>query len=362
MPTSKRKKKIVVASVSRTAQSRYLDKSQSAVNKLPQDDPHLLSGNYWGELRIFLAVAKAKSFSRAAEELCLSRPTLSNKMKRLQDMMGAQLFVVTPSGIHFTQKGKELTDRLLLLDQNLFELSRDLKSESREAEGIVKITCTEALTGLFIVPGINGFNLRHPKIHFHLSNPVSLTSFNENQTDVFIAFGSIVHSDLVAEAAGYFHLIAIASRAYLKKYGPPTRTNLQAHYFVDAGYYASKTPAYASWHHVMNKGNVSHQCDNSYAYALLVKDGAGIGLLGNFTLADPNVVPVGLDVHVRLPIFIIAKRERLQAKPVRIAFDWLREVFSPETALFSPQLNLDALPRQDFSQSFDRITADSQMN
>jgi DNA-binding transcriptional LysR family regulator len=339
-----------------------MDQSQGAISKAPIDDPHMLSGDYWGELRVFLAVAKAKSFNRAAEELNLSRPTVSSRVKRLQDLMGAQLLVPSAAGIALTKKGKKLAERLIALDHNLWALSRDLRSESHEVDGDVRVTCTEALTGLFIVPAMKAFNTRFPNVHFHFSNPVSLISFRDNQSDIFVGLGSLSEAGLKSTPAGFLHLIGIASHSYLDRYGHPTRNNLSSHLFIKAGYYASRTPAYASWHDITDRGTIAHQCDNSFAYALLVKDGAGIGLLGNFTLADSEVVPIGLDVHVKLPIFIHARAERLQARPVKAAFDWLCEVFGPHNLLFSPKLILDAFSRDALAQTFQRITVDADVS
>jgi len=43
------------------------DQSQKDLNRSPLDDRRILSGPFWAELRVFLAVAKAKSFNRAGE-------------------------------------------------------------------------------------------------------------------------------------------------------------------------------------------------------------------------------------------------------------------------------------------------------
>ncbi len=80
---------------------------------MPLNDPHILSGPFWGELRVFLAVAKAKSFNRAAEELAMSQPTVSRQVRRLQDIMGTQLVLPTQSGIKLTRQGEDLARSLL---------------------------------------------------------------------------------------------------------------------------------------------------------------------------------------------------------------------------------------------------------
>lgn len=75
------------------------NEEQKSLNKGPLDNETLLSGQYWGELRTFLAVAKTKSFNRAAEITNTSQPTVSRQVKRLQDVVGSQLYISTPRGI-----------------------------------------------------------------------------------------------------------------------------------------------------------------------------------------------------------------------------------------------------------------------
>ncbi len=69
------------------------DTGSPLLSKRAIDDAALLSGPYWGELRTFLAVAKAKSLNRAAEELGISRMTAAREVQRLHDVTGSQLVV-----------------------------------------------------------------------------------------------------------------------------------------------------------------------------------------------------------------------------------------------------------------------------
>ncbi|HEY0281657.1 MAG TPA: LysR family transcriptional regulator, partial [Rhizomicrobium sp.] len=179
------------------------DRSQANLNRSPLDDPRVLSGPIWGELRVFLAVAKAKSFNRAAEELNMSQPTVSRAVKRLQDVIGSQLVVPTQSGIKLTVKGKELAEWLLTLDEKLFEIAHDLKRETQEAEGLVRLSVTDGLAGLFVAPNLVQFSDQYPKIHLHIRNPINLTSLRENQTDVMIGFSPTNQADITSRPLGY---------------------------------------------------------------------------------------------------------------------------------------------------------------
>lgn len=59
------------------------DQSQKGLNKAPLDDPRILSGPFWAQLRMFLAVAKAKSYNKAGDELGMSRQTIAREIRRL---------------------------------------------------------------------------------------------------------------------------------------------------------------------------------------------------------------------------------------------------------------------------------------
>ena len=93
-------------------------------------------------------MAKTKSFNRAAEITNTSQPTVSRQVKRLQDAVGSQLFVSTPRGVKLTQKGEALAQALSRLDHTLHSITSDLKAESREAEGLVRVSITDGLNAL----------------------------------------------------------------------------------------------------------------------------------------------------------------------------------------------------------------------
>src|SRR6201995_3949094 len=143
------------------------------LNKSPLDEETLLSGQFWAELRVFLAVAKTKSFNRAAEITNTSQPTVSRQVKRLQDEVCSQLFISTPRGVMLTPKGEALAQALSRLDHTLFSITSDLKSETQE-QGTVRVSITDGLNALFAAPAIVRFSEQYPKIQLHLKSPLNL--------------------------------------------------------------------------------------------------------------------------------------------------------------------------------------------
>ena len=62
------------------------------------------------QLEVFLGVTQAKSFSRAAERIHLSQPTLSEHMRELEEELGVRLFVRHPRSVSLTEAGRVFGD------------------------------------------------------------------------------------------------------------------------------------------------------------------------------------------------------------------------------------------------------------
>ena len=320
------------------------DEEQQAFNRSPLDDENLLSGQFWGELRVFLAVAKSKSFNRAAEITNTSQPTVSRQVKRLQDVVGSQLFITTARGVKLTQKGEALAQALCRLDHTLYSITSDLKAETSEAEGTVSVSITDGLNAFFAAPSLEQFSTQYPKIRLHLKSPINILSLRENQTDMMLGYSPAESSDIQFRRLGQLHFLPVATKDYIRKHGLPTRDNLEQHVFLQSEYYLARTGLWDGWQQLVARGRIAHYCDNSFAYGMLVKAGQGIGLLPSYTLAEPCAVPLEFDLRIPVPLYLIALADRLTARPVRLVFDWLSEIFGPNNPWFDDEFRLNNPP------------------
>jgi DNA-binding transcriptional LysR family regulator len=322
------------------------DEEQQSFNKSALDEEKLLSGQFWAELRVFLAVAKTKSFNRAAEMTSTSQPTVSRQVKRLQDAVGSQLFISTPRGVQLTQKGEALARALSRLDHTLHSLTSELKAESREPEGLVRVSITDGLNALFAVPALARFSEQYPKIQLHLKNPLNLMDLQENQADMMIGIAPSQSSGIRFRKLGQLHFIPVAAKDYIQNYGLPTQDNLEKHLFIQSEQYIAKTGMWDDWQQAVTRGRIAHHGDNSFSYGMLVKAGHGIGLLGSYALVEPCIVPLELGFRISIPLYLIALTERLSARPVHLVFDWLSEVFGSGNPWFNDEFKLNNPPSE----------------
>ena len=94
-------------------------------------------------LRYFLTVAKEQNFTKAAEQLHITQPTLSRQMAAFEEELGITLFIRSGKKISLTDEGLLLKRRaleILNLEEKTLE---ELKGKEEVVEGTITIGCGE---------------------------------------------------------------------------------------------------------------------------------------------------------------------------------------------------------------------------
>jgi DNA-binding transcriptional LysR family regulator len=116
------------------------------------------------QLECFLAVARLGNLSRAAAEMFLTQPTLTARLKALEEEVGDQLFVRTSRGMRLTEAGKEFVpyaERCV----GSFEEGRRHLAELREASGGRLVLGASPGVGTYALPGLlERFAAAYPKV------------------------------------------------------------------------------------------------------------------------------------------------------------------------------------------------------
>jgi DNA-binding transcriptional LysR family regulator len=302
-------------------------------------------------MRLFLEVARAKSFNNAAKQLNLSHATVARRVRHLEKQMQVQLLLSTERGITLTPRGQALARALGELDESLYAITTGVQEDTPNAEATVRVSITNGMNAIFLAPNMQNFSQKNPNIHIHTKSILSLNDVRENQTDMMLAFvPPESRSDLVVERLGTIHYRPLASKKYVCKYGLPRNDNLQNHHFLQSHFYMSNPDVWADWNDLVAKGRVSHYCDDPFVYGMMIKLDLGIGLLGTYASVQQDAVPLDLGVLISTPLYGIALRERLRSRPVGIVFEWFCEIFSERNEWFPREFNPEKMP-----SSFDAL-------
>ena len=122
------------------------------------------------ELRVlnyFLTVAREKSFSRAAEKLHLTQPTLSRQIMDLEKEYGKQLLIREPRQINLTDDGLLLRRRAEEI-LSLVEKTEQELLHQEEIRGDIQIGAGESVNFGLVIQVAKALQNKHPNVHFHI--------------------------------------------------------------------------------------------------------------------------------------------------------------------------------------------------
>lgn len=123
------------------------------------------------QLEAFVAVARALSFTRAAEHLNLTQSALSQRIRKLEEELGAALFVRAPGAVRLTDTGNRILrfceTRASLESEILADLAA---SRSDELAGDIRLAGYMSIMRPVALPGLASLLREHPKVHCELIN------------------------------------------------------------------------------------------------------------------------------------------------------------------------------------------------
>ncbi len=176
------------------------------------------------DLLAFLAVAKERSFTRAAAKLGVSQSALSHTIRGLEERLGLRLLTRTTRSVAPTEAGERLVrtvgPRFEEIDAELSALT-----ELREKPaGTIRITTGEHAAEAVLWPALAGLLPRYPDIKVELTTEYGLTDIVAERYDAGVRLGEQVAKDMIAVRIGPDFCMAVvgapsyfATRARPKK-------------------------------------------------------------------------------------------------------------------------------------------------
>lgn len=183
------------------------------------------------DLAAFAAVARARSFTRAAAELGRSPSALSHAMRGLETRLGVRLLARTTRSVAPTPAGERL---LRSLDPALAEVARGLAglAEWRGApSGTLRLTTFLAAARSVLDPALPRFLLDHPAVSVEVVIDDRLTDIVASGFDAGIRFGEAVERDMLAVRVGPdLRTVVVGTPGYFARRPPPeSPADLEAH-------------------------------------------------------------------------------------------------------------------------------------
>jgi DNA-binding transcriptional LysR family regulator len=174
------------------------------------------------DLIAFVAVAKERSFTRAAAKLGVSPSALSHAMRGLEERLGLRLLTRTTRRVTPSEIGERL---LRTIGPRFEEIDAEIAAlgELRDKPvGTVRITADEYAVNAVLWPGLRGLLREYPDIHVELVTDYGLTDIVAERFDAGVRLGGVVAKDMVAVPIGPDQrMVAVASPSYFAKRSKP---------------------------------------------------------------------------------------------------------------------------------------------
>ncbi len=120
------------------------------------------------DLQTFLAVAELGSFSQAASRLNLSQPSISNRVRRLEEKLLVRLLQRTTRRVELTPQGRRLYVQASETLRSLRGLFQEFSGEASTRERQVKVAATLTVATIGLPPVLRRFHDAHPAISLSL--------------------------------------------------------------------------------------------------------------------------------------------------------------------------------------------------
>ena len=176
------------------------------------------------DLLAFVAVAREKSFTRAAAKLGVSQSALSHTMRELEARLGVRLLTRTTRSVSPTEAG----DRLLnTVGPRLEEIEAELGAlgELREKPaGTIRITATEYAADEILLPKLAKLLRAYPEIKVEIAIDYGLTDIVAQRFDAGVRSGEQVAKDMIAVRIGPdMRMAVVGTPSYFRRHPEPKR-------------------------------------------------------------------------------------------------------------------------------------------
>src|SRR5450631_3800965 len=160
-------------------------------------------------LRAFEAAARSESFTRAAEELCVTQGAVSHQVKALEATLGLKLFnrerqrlVITDAGREYLAVVRDALDRIAMGTERLVQ---------RQTSGVLTVSTSPDFAAKWLVHRLGRFSEAHPDIDLRISATLHHVDFAREEVDLAVRHGDGNWAGLDVERLCTEQLFAVCS-------------------------------------------------------------------------------------------------------------------------------------------------------
>lgn len=286
-------------------------------------------------LQEFLALARTKNYSIAAEDLFISVSSLSRHIALLENELGVELFIRYPRTVTLSQYGELFYPYAETLLNTMEDFGKVLASETKDASPTLSIGFSRSAIHYGIMQELMAFKHSHPNIHLKFSEaaPTQLLQMLRNgECDYIISYRYVFHNNSDYRAYTLIQdrlAVAVSAGSPLSQKPSLTLSDLKGQPFL---VHDQSSPTYAYHRQLLqNAGidpNTSIQIESTEFIIDLVSYGIGIALVGQKRYENhlpANVILVPLEPEIPRLLVLTSKNSQM-SKAGEYFFQYIRSI------------------------------------
>jgi DNA-binding transcriptional LysR family regulator len=283
----------------------------------------------WTLLRTFHTVAGTGSLSAAARQLRLSQPTVSRQIAALEKELGTRLFLRRARGLTLTPAAESIREAASRMDELAATVTRRAASAEAGFSGTIRLSTTEGLGVLWLLPRLHEFRRTHPGLAIELAVDNAAVDLAKREADIALRLFRPTEGDLVARKVGQLGFGFYASTDYLARKGrPKSAADLARHDIVGID---RASPGYPQARYLQSIGlppEAALRTNSLIGQIQAAKSGLGIAAIGHYAAADdPQLVQVLAETPFPpIDLWLVVHSDMRSSPRVRAMSDYLAQL------------------------------------
>jgi DNA-binding transcriptional LysR family regulator len=237
----------------------------------------------FGDIELFVALARTRSYTEAAKLIGMPTSTLSRRISQFERALGLQLFVRTTRQVSLTETARQYLSRCELILQAARDAQEELLGLAKNPSGVLRISLEADVGSALVAPAVVEFRGRYPGVVVDLDLSPRRVDLVAEGFDLAVRLGSLPNSSLIVRQIAALEVGLYASPAYLHKRGEPDKpadllehARLHLLHEHDSGEWRLRSGRRRA---VIERAGAIVSANNMTMMRVLLRKGLGIGLM-----------------------------------------------------------------------------------
>lgn len=184
-------------------------------------------------MQVFVKVAEASGFAKAARQLNMSPPAVTRAVASLEDQIGARLFTRTTRTVKLTEAGIRYFDDCRRILGDIAEAEAAAGGSYATPTGTLTVTASTMFGQDYITPILTDYLDQNPGVSIRALFVDRITNMVDEGIDVGIRIGDLADSSFSAIRVGAVRRVVCGAPSYFEKHGVPTHpSQLSKHQII----------------------------------------------------------------------------------------------------------------------------------